>query len=409
MSTDEILRQAGIVLAAGLASAPLAALLRLPIMLVLVAIGLAVGPHGLGWVEIPLDSPAAQLIFTFGVALILFHGGVGVSLRVIQRTAVSLAMLVIPGVVLSCVLVALVAGPLLGVSFTVALLIGAVLAPTDPAILIPLFERLHLRPKVSQTVIAESAFNDPTGTVLALALAASVVAGGDLDLVGVAGDFADELALGVVAGVLGGLLLAALLSDHRFGLWRNSPLAAILAIVAVDYISTDRLGGSSFLAAFIMGLIVGNLDLFRLRRAESHERLMQPGMDQITEIATMAVFITLGVNLPLDAMRDHLLPGLAVMAFFVFVARPLVVLACAMPDRRARWTGPEIVFLMWCRETGVVPAALAGLLLSRGVQGASVVAAMVALAIVVTLLAQATTAGPLARRLGLVDASPGEA
>ena len=407
MSTEEILRQAGIVLAAGLASAPLAALIRLPVMLVLVAMGLAVGPHGAGWVGIPLDSPAAQLIFTFGVALILFHGGVGISLRVIQRTSISLTLLVIPGVVLSCVLVALVAGPLLGVSFTVALLIGAVLAPTDPAILIPLFERLHLRPKVSQTVIAESAFNDPTGTVLALA--ASVVAGGDLDLAGVAGDFAHELALGVLAGVLGGLLLAALLSGHRFGLWRNSPLAAILAIVAVDYFSTDRLGGSSFLAAFIMGLIVGNLDLFHMRRAESHERLMEPGMDQITEIATMTVFVTLGVNLPVDAMREHLLPGLGLMAFFVFVARPLVVLVCAAPDRRARWTGPELAFLMWCRETGVVPAALAGLLLSRQVEGAPVVAAMVALAIVVTLLLQATTAGPLARRLGLVEATPGPA
>lgn len=406
MDTAEILKQTGLVLGCGLAAAPVAVLLRIPVMLVLVLLGLVIGPHALGWVSDPLQGPAAQLIFTFGVALILFHGGVGISLRVIQRTSLSLAALVVPGVVLTCVLVAVVAAPLLGVSFAVALLVGAVLAPTDPAILIPLFDRLRLRPKVSQTVIAESAFNDPTGTVLALALAGAGAAGG-LHLAGVAGEFAKELALGVVAGVVGGAVLALLLADTRFGMWRESPLAAVLALVAVDYFSAGELGGSAYLAAFIMGLIVGNLDLFGLHRAEQHERLLEPAMAQITEIATVAVFVTLGVNLPLDAMREYLWPGLALMAFFVFVARPLVVAVCAWPDRRARWTTRELLFVAWCRETGVVPAALAGLLISRGVDGAQVAAAMVALAIVVTLALQATTAGPLARRLGLVEAGPG--
>ena len=63
---------------------------------------------------------------------------------------------------------------------TAALLVGAVLAPTDPAILIPLFVRSRLRPKVAQTVIAESAFNDPTGAALALALAGVVLTGEQL-------------------------------------------------------------------------------------------------------------------------------------------------------------------------------------------------------------------------------------
>ncbi len=88
-------------------------------------------------------------------------------------------------------------------------------------------------------------------------------------------------------------------------------------------------------------------------------------------------------------MRSYLVPGIALMAFFIFVARPLVVLACVPLDRRARWTRQEIVFLMWCRETGVVPAALAGLLVSQGVKGADIVAAMVALAIIATLVVQA--------------------
>ena len=75
------------------------------------------------------------------------------------------------GVVATAFIVALVVAPIFGVSLLVAFMIEAVLASADPAILIPLFERLGLRPKVSQTVIAESAFNDVTGTVLVLTLA----------------------------------------------------------------------------------------------------------------------------------------------------------------------------------------------------------------------------------------------
>lgn len=402
MNTAEVLKEIGIILAAGLLATPVAALLRIPVMLLLVAAGLAIGPQALGWVSDPLTGEGAQLVFTFGVALILFHGGLGISMRVISRTAVSLAMLVIPGVLLTALLVAMVAGPLLGVSFTVALLVGAVLAPTDPAILIPLFERLGLRPKVSQTIIAESAFNDPTGTVLALAVASAVGTAGGLSIEGLLSDFGTSMALGAVAGLMGGALLALMLSENRWGLWREAPLVPVMSLVAVGYFTAEHFGGSAYLAAFIMGLIVGNLDLLGLRRAQEHERLMEPLMNQLTEIATIGVFVTLGVNLPLDAVQRNLWPGIALMAFFIFVARPVTVLVCASWDRRARWSGEELAFLSWSRETGVVPAALAGLLVARGVEGADVVAAMVALAILATLMLQATTAGIVARRLGLV-------
>ena len=91
------------------------------------------------------------------------------------------------------------------------------------------------------------------------------------------------------------------------------------------------------------------------------------------------------------------------MVVFIFVVRPLTVLACLLPDRRGRWTWNELIFLSWCRETGVIPAALAALLLSHNVLGAEIAVSLVALAVCVTLLLQATTAGPLARRLGLAE------
>jgi potassium/hydrogen antiporter len=87
----------------------------------------------------------------------------------------------------------------------------------------------------------------------------------------------------------------------------------------------------------------------------------------------------------------------------MLVARPITVFACAMPDRGARWSRQELAFLCWTRETGVVPAALVGVLAGLGVPEGDVFASVVALAIVLTLLLQALPARWLADRLGLLE------
>ena len=99
-------------------------------------------------------------------------------------------------------------------------------------------------------------------------------------------------------------------------------------------------------------------------------------------------------------------PGLLVVGVLVLVARPLAVLASTLPDRGASWRWRELALFSWTRETGVVPGALSVVLLSEGVPGAPVVAAVTGLAILVTVLVQATTTPWLARRLGLVAMPP---
>ena len=405
MEVEHILRDFGIILGAGLVAQFLATFLRVPEMILLVAAGALVGPSVLGLVENPLNGVGAQLIFTVGVAMILFHGGVGISLRVISKSAVGLGLLVLPGVFITALIVALVVAPVFGVSLLVAFMIGAVLASTDPAILIPLFERLGLRPKVSQTVIAESAFNDVTGTVLVLTLV-HVVESGDITIVGPVLEFFKELALGGAIGIGAGLLLAyAVASTARAGIWDESPGVAILAVVALVYFSSETLGGSAYLAAFVMGLIVGNMQLFKMEQNERDAEMLEGFVGQVAEIAMLLVFVTLGINLPFGALWEYLLGGLLVMAVFIFVARPVTVLACLLPDRRGEWSWNEIAFLSWCRYTGVIPAAVASILLAEGVEGAEIAASLVALAVVATLLLQATTAGRLARMLGLIEGS----
>src|SRR5918996_5259731 len=102
-------------------------------MVVLVAAGALIGPSVLGLVSNPLSGVGAQLLFNIGVALILFYGGTGISLRVISGTAVGLGLLVLPGVLLTALIVALVVSPVFGVGFPVAMLVGAVLSSTDRA------------------------------------------------------------------------------------------------------------------------------------------------------------------------------------------------------------------------------------------------------------------------------------
>ncbi len=100
---------------------------------------------------------------------------------------------------LTAVIVALAVATVFGTPLSVALMVGEVLAASDPAILIPLFDAIRLRLRGAQTVIAESGFNDPVGTVFALAVAGAV-ASGEVALSGPAFEFVQSLFLGALSG-----------------------------------------------------------------------------------------------------------------------------------------------------------------------------------------------------------------
>ena len=403
--TRDVILTLGLLLAAGLAARVLADALRLPEIVLLIAMGALLGPSALDVVDVPLDSLGAQLLFTFGVSSILFYGGLNLSLRVLRSVSLSLALLAIPGVIVTALLTGAVAALAFGLPFEQGLLIGAVLSPTDPAILIPLFVASRLRLKVAQTVIAESAFNDPTGAVLALAVAGALLSG-EGGLSGPAAEFVAELAISSVVGVLAGVLLSATISSRRTGILRDSAPIAVLAVVAVSYVSLDFAGGSGYLGAFLAGLIVGNMELLGLAMHSHHEEELTVASRTLAEVVTIFVFLVVGAALPFGTLADHWAPSLAVVAVLLVVARPVAVLACTLPDRRARWTRAELAFLCWTRETGVVPAALVGVLAGLGVPNVDVMAGVVALAIVATLLLQAAPARWLAHRLGLLEPAP---
>jgi potassium/hydrogen antiporter len=190
--TDDVLLTLSLLLMGALLARFVASLIGIPEILVLVAIGALFGPFALDVVDVPFESLGAQLMFTLGVSLILFYGGLSLSLPVLRHVALTLGLLAVPGMLLTAAVVGVVAHFAFDLPWDVALLVGAVLAPTDPAILIPLFIRSRLKPKVAQTVIAESAFNDPTGAALALTLAGVVLTGNN-SVTGPAGEFLVDL------------------------------------------------------------------------------------------------------------------------------------------------------------------------------------------------------------------------
>jgi cell volume regulation protein A len=408
MSTQDIIRTLAITLGAGLVSELLASALRLPRMLVLLGAGALLGPYVAGWLELPLDSIGIQLLLTLGVSFILFNGGLGLSVHVLQKVAIGLGLLAIPGVVITAVITGAAAAWAFGLPFQEGLLIGAVLASTDPAILIPLFERLPIRRKVVQTIIAESAFNDVTGAVLSLTLAAFVLEGGG-SFTSPTYEFVRDLAISTALGIMFGVLLAIVISNRRLGIWREFPAVASLLVVTTGFFSIDSAGGSGYLGAFLAGLIVANMDVLGLGMHSEHEDQLRSFVDIVADIVVIFVFISLGANLPFDQFPEYALPALATLVVFIFVARPITVIVSLGPDRRGEWSLREIAFMAWVRETGVVPAAVAGLLVAKGISIGDQLVTTVALAIVVTLLLQSTTKPWLARRLDLfepeVDAS----
>jgi potassium/hydrogen antiporter len=400
--TRDVILTLSLLLVAGLFSRLLATLLHVPEIVFLLGLGAALGPSALDVIDVPLDSLAAQLVFTLGVSTILFYGGLNLSLEILRKVWLSLGLLAVVGVIVTAVITGAAAAVVFGLPFEQGLLIGAVLSPTDPAILIPLFIGSRLRPKVAQTVVAESAFNDPTGAVLALAVAGALVSGQD-SLTGPAGDFVGQLALSTAGGVLAGIVLSAAISSRRTGIWRESAAIAVLAVVAMSYVSLDFAGGSGYLGAFLAGLIVGNMKLLGLSMHDEHNRDLLITTRSLADIVTIFVFVLVGANLPFHALGQEMLPALAVVAVLLLVARPVTVAICCLPDRRSRWSRAELAFVCWTRETGVVPAALVGVLAALAVPNGDLLASVVALAILVTLAVQAIPAPWLARRLGLLE------
>jgi cell volume regulation protein A len=169
------------------------------------------------------------------------------------------------------------------------------------------------------------------------------------------------------------------------------------------YFAADGLQASGFMAVFVFGIVIGNKDIFGFKMEEGEQRKLEEFVSTTAFIMRLFIFILLGAQVDFSLMRQNLVGGVAVIVIFMLIARPATVFLCALPDRRARWSLNEMLFMCWTRETGVIPAALAGLLVGTKAPGAQLIASITFIAILMTILLQAPTTRWLGGKLGLLE------
>lgn len=392
----------GIILGIGTFSGLLARVMRIPDVVIFLLVGMLIGPGALGFVDIKADSTVNQLILIFGSSYILFDGGASIRLNVLKEVWVTIVVLATVGVLITAAVTGMAAYYLLGVPLIVALLLGTVLASTDPATLVPVFKQVRIRERVAQTVMSESAFNDAMGAIVTFTVLGIAMGSGEFSATHALLDLLKQSLFGIAIGGVLGYLAAVLIAHERFNfLAEFAPVVTLMAVIGA-YMAADGLHSSGFMAVFVFGIMLGNVESlgFKRSKAESHQLedyVMTTGL-----IMRMFIFILLGSQVDFALMHQYLYAGIAVVAVFMLVARPLTVFLCALPDRRAKWTLNELLFMCWTRETGVIPGALAGMLVGMKAPGAQVIASITFIAILMTILIQATTTKWLAKKLGLL-------
>ena len=393
----------GIILAVGSATGLLAQKTRVPDVALFLLAGMALGPHALGWVDVDADSALNQGILIFGACYILFDGGASLRLAVLKQVWISIALLATVGIVVTTLITGYGAAAMLGVPLTTGLLLAAVIAATDPATLVPVFRQVKIRDRVAQTVMSESAFNDATGAILTFALLEVAAGRSEFSVSHSLLSLLQQAGIGLIAGATLGYLAAMLIAHEKFNFFAEyAPLMTLMAVVAA-YLGADGLQASGFMAVFVFGIVLGNKNAFGFTMEPGEAQKMDEYVAVTALIARMLIFILLGSQVDFTLMRQHAAESIAVVAVLMFVARPVTVFICTLPDRQARWTFKEMLFMCWTRETGVVPGALAGMLLGLNAPQAPLIASVTFVAILSTILLQATTTRWLARKLGLLE------
>ncbi len=402
----ELLFLLGIILATGMTSGFVARMLKVPDVVVFLLAGMALGGAGLGVIDVKVDSTLNQLLLIFGSCYILFDGGASVRLSVLKTVWPTLLIISTIGVLISAFITAYAAQYFLGLPFIFALLLGAVIASTDPATLVPIFKQVNIRAKVAQTVMSESAFNDAMGAILTFAVLSIAMgnAGDEFSISASLLDLLKQSLFGIAGGAILGYLAALFIAHEKYSfLAEYAPVVTIMSVAAA-YLSIDNLHASGFMAVFVFGLMLGNKELFGFKMEQQEEAKLEDFILTTSLIMRIFIFVLLGSQVSFALLNQYLYPALGVVAVFILVARPIVVFTCALPDRRAKWTFEELLFMCWTRETGVIPGALAGMLVGLKVPHSDVIASVTFMAILITIFLQATTTKWLAGKLGLLEA-----
>lgn len=389
------------VIALGIGAQWLAWRIHLPSILLLLVVGFVAGPITGFLHPDELFGDLLLPVVSIAVAIILFEGGLSLSLRELREVGSVFLRLISLGALVTWGASAALAWLVFGLSPSLALLLGAILVVTGPTVIMPLLRHLRPRRRVGNTLKWEGIVIDPVGAILAVLVFEVILATSD------PGEATGVAALGVLKAIggggaiglvgAGGLVVA--LRRYWVPDFLQNPvtlMAAVLAYTAANHVQPE----SGLLAVTIMGVVLAN------QRAVTVKHIVE-FKENLRVLLIAVLFIVLAARLPLASVTQIGLQALVFVGLLILVVRPLTVALCTIGSRLS-WR--ERVFVGWMAPRGIVAAAVSSLFALRlaeaGYAGAESLVAITFAVITGTVAVYGLTAGPLARRLGVADPNP---
>jgi potassium/hydrogen antiporter len=397
VTDGELILVAGALLAAGIAASLLAARVRLPGLLLFLALGMVLGSDVTGWIEFGRGEEDYELARTIGIvalALILFEGGLTAGfgeIRPVLRPALSLALV---GTFLTAAITGVAAIWLFDLSVLEGLLLGSIISSTDGAAIFALLRGSTLRRRLARTLEGEAGLNDPVAVLLVVGFV-DWIQEDDFGAADMALLFVLELGIGAAAGLAVGWLAVQGLRRVRLDTAGLYPVAT-LATAALAYGAADALHGSGFMAAYLSGLMLGSARI----PAKRTVTVFHQGLGWVAQIA---MFLSLGLLVFPSELGDVALEGTALALVLVLLARPAATVVSTTFDR---FSSADRLVLGWAGLRGAVPVVLATFPVIDGVSRSEEFFNIVFFAVVISTLVQGTTFEPLAKRLGVTTSEP---
>jgi potassium/hydrogen antiporter len=338
---------------------------------------------------IPIKS--AERIGAVALIVILFDGGMHVGLRRFRSAAVEISLLGTVGTFATAGLIAAAAHVFFDFGWTTAGILGAALAPTDPAVMFSVLGKREIGGRSGTILEGESGANDPVGIALMVGMLEFATHSGSSFGV-VIREFAVEMSVGLAIGIVGGVCLLELLRRVSLPSEALYPIRT-LAFAGVIYGVAGIAHGSGFLAVFVAGLVIGD------ERAP-HKAEIKRFHTSLASLAEIVVFTTLGLTVDITSLGDGNVwaDALVLALILAFVARPIVVWPLLLPSRLR--TG-ERLFVMWGGLKGAVPILLGTLVLLEGVPDATRIYQIIFVVVAFSVIVQGTSIPFLAPALGI--------
>ncbi len=393
---EELAVAIAVIIAAGVGAQWLAALLRVPSVLVLLPAGVLVGPVLGLLVPERLFGEAIFPLIAIAVGLVLFEGGVGLRLAGAREVRRPVVGLVTVGVAITWAVGGAAATLLFAVPPRIGFLLGAILVVSGPTVVLPLLDSVRLRDPVGPVLRWECIVIDPIGAVLAVAVLEAILdaESGFNPLA----TLAASSAVGVAAGATAGIGLALLLKAHAIPdrLHNSVTLAFVVGCFVVANLLSVEAG---LFATTVMGIVLVN------QRLAPVAHIAAFGED-LGVLVLGGLFVVLGATVDFSAMRSVLLPSIGLLVVLLAV-RPAAVWVSTLG---AGLRSNERRYLSVIAPRGVVAAAIAALfsvsLEREGIDGASDLAPAAFVVIIGSVMVASLAARPAAHRLRVAEAEP---